>query len=137
MFGNHPLPNIVPVHSFHSPPLLPPSCAPAIAHLGQAGAAHHRAPRTHITTDNRRHVMTRKRLHRRQQPPRHCHPRLLTPHHRPRQHPDTMSSPWPLSCHVTQQNRPASLRLPLPSLRDVGAEINGWGVRRGNGSRDA
>jgi len=76
MFGNHLLPNIAPQHSFHSPPpsptqLLPPpsSCAPAIAHLGQAGAAHRRAPRTRVTTNSSRHITTRTRLHRCRRPP--------------------------------------------------------------------
>ena len=75
MFGNHPLPNIVPSHSFHSPPPSPthpppppPSCAPVTAHLGQAGAAHRRAPRTCVTTNNRRHVTMHTRLHRPRRP---------------------------------------------------------------------
>ena len=147
MFGNGQLPNIVPPHSFHSPPpslthllLLPLLCAPASAHQGQAGAAHCQAPCTHVTTDTHHHVTTCKHLHHRHRPPRHRH----------RQCPDTPSpplmttyTPSPLSttdyttshpltmpkCHVTDtSNHRCHVTVdkwsPLPFLRDVGAKIN-------------
>ena len=89
MFGNHLLPNIVPQHSFHSPPpssthlpLPPPSCAPASAHLGQAGAAHCWAPHMRVPTNNSRHITMRKHLHHCWQPPHHHHRQLPTPCHR-------------------------------------------------------
>ena len=147
MFGNGQLPNIVPPHSFHSPPPstthplpLLPLCAPASAHLGQAGAAHCRAPRTHVTTDTCRHDMTHKHLH-------CCH---QPPHHHRRQHPDAPSPPsmtayapspllttdyttsHPLTMPKRHVTDASNLRChgtvnkwsPLPSLRDVGAKIN-------------
>ena len=128
MFGNGWLPNIVPKHSFHSPPPSsthppppPPLCAPASAHLGQAGAAHCRAPRTRVTTDYSRHVTTRRCLHRHPRPPHHRRQRLPTSHHRRRQPPDATSHPTtPIptipppsttpSRHVTVDKRPSCIK---------------------------
>ena len=156
MFGNGRLPNIVPKHSFHSPPPSsihlpppPPSCAPASAHLGQAGAAHCRAPHTRVTTDYGRHVMTRRRLH---HPDRH----VTAINNRRQQPPDATSHPTtPIptipppsttpSRHVTVDKQPSHVKMAAsPLLEGCRRRIQqpgskevrgGWEWGKGRGMR--
>lgn len=140
MFGNHPLPNVGPSHLFHPPP---PSLrrrrhshSPRECPNGISEGVFVVSNRHDTAAANRaRHVITDDEPH--------------TPRHRQRRAPYATSPATTSSaCHITADNdhwtphhhrqRPLSTanrsqRLPLPSLRDVGAEIDEWGVRRSEG----
>jgi len=89
----------------------------------------------HVTTvdDHLCHITTVDNAH----TPRHSQRQPHTPSHHRRQRPHATSQPLtPPSHHVSiDKSRATSQRLPLPSSRDVGAEINGWEVRRSEGAR--